>query len=535
MKSKTKLLAAVVVLMAAGALGQVPGKLGYSGRLLKTSGAPETGMVSLKFTVYDSASGGSNLWSETQSLVLSADGTYSTFLGEVSSIPTSVFEASGSKYLEIQVNGGTPLTPRQPINSVPYALVARSVKGGTVDATALKVNGTDLISNGKLAGQFGYQAGAGISIDGNNQISLVGGCSNGQVLAWSGGTWACSNASGPQGVTGPQGLTGATGPTGPQGPAGSAPTYTAGAGLTLTGSQFAAGPELLNYGLGGANTADRTDVGASGAGAQSGFFQTSAPAPAANWYPGAAGWQHFIDVRHTNAANNFAMQFAGGFYDQNLWFRKTANNPAQAWRSVVTVPGCTAGQVPEWDGTQWVCSPEQCITVQLNNRVDGVNWKYGRFVLPFDCSPAFVTSNGGTTAPTTWGCSIEMHAEHHSGNVAGVWKGRRSANFDIWWNGDNSGAYYLEMWDYSNANVFNISSGPGENLLSPHWHDVCRFTDSYYNGTSWAQASKRSPAGWNDLGIQAYPYTLCTIRICEIRKDPGTFSIAERMAGPTTN
>jgi hypothetical protein len=31
------------------------------------------------------------------------------------------------------------------------------------------------------------------------------------------------------------------------------------------------------------------------------------------------------------------MQFAGSFFDQRLWFRKTNNNPAQSWREVLTV------------------------------------------------------------------------------------------------------------------------------------------------------------------------------------------------------
>ncbi len=225
---------AVLSLVALGGLAhaQVPGKLGYSGRLLKTSGAPETGMVSLKFTVFDSASGGSSLWTETQSMVLAGDGTYSTFLGEVTSLPPALFDSGGGKYLELQVNGGTPLVPRQPINSVPYALVSRSVRGGTADVTAIKVNGQDLVSatSGKLSSQFGYGAGSGISIDSSNQISLLTSCSAGQVLVWNTSStpasWMCGNASGPTGATGatgpqgPQGLTGPMGATGNAGPQG---------------------------------------------------------------------------------------------------------------------------------------------------------------------------------------------------------------------------------------------------------------------------------------------------------------------------
>jgi hypothetical protein len=86
-----------------------------------------------------------------------------------------------------------------------------------------------------------------------------------------------------------------------------------------------------------ARTEDRADAGLRGdAGALSGFFQASALAPAANWYTGATGWQHMLDVRHSNPTNNYAMQFAGSFYDQRFWARKTNNNAAQSWVQLVT-------------------------------------------------------------------------------------------------------------------------------------------------------------------------------------------------------
>lgn len=109
------------------------------------------------------------------------------------------------------------------------------------------------------------------------------------------------------------------------------PSYT----LTLSGSS------TFGYGNGSgtysSRTETRTNAGLQGnAGAQSGFFETEVPAPAANWYPGTSGWQHLLDIRHSNEANNYAMQFAGSFFDQNLWFRKTNNNPAQAWSRILT-------------------------------------------------------------------------------------------------------------------------------------------------------------------------------------------------------
>ncbi|MCJ8212048.1 pyocin knob domain-containing protein [Mucilaginibacter sp. RS28] len=77
----------------------------------------------------------------------------------------------------------------------------------------------------------------------------------------------------------------------------------------------------------------RDDAGLQGnAGAISGFYQTYNPI---NFPSGANSWWHLLDVRHSNPANNYAMQIAGSFFDQNLYFRKTNNNAAQAWSRVI--------------------------------------------------------------------------------------------------------------------------------------------------------------------------------------------------------
>jgi hypothetical protein len=81
-------------------------------------------------------------------------------------------------------------------------------------------------------------------------------------------------------------------------------------------------------------TETRDNAGLQGnAGARSGFYETSAPT---NYPAGASSWWHLLDVRHNNPANNYAMQIAGSFYDQNLWFRKTNGNGSQAWTRLLS-------------------------------------------------------------------------------------------------------------------------------------------------------------------------------------------------------
>ncbi|MCS7074948.1 MAG: hypothetical protein NZ108_10820, partial [Bacteroidia bacterium] len=81
-------------------------------------------------------------------------------------------------------------------------------------------------------------------------------------------------------------------------------------------------------------TETRDNAGLSGAaGAQSGFFETENPV---NYPAGATSWWHLIDARHSNHANNYALQIAGSFYDQELWFRKTNNNPTTPWSRLLS-------------------------------------------------------------------------------------------------------------------------------------------------------------------------------------------------------
>ncbi|MFN8299698.1 MAG: hypothetical protein U0T75_11370 [Chitinophagales bacterium] len=100
---------------------------------------------------------------------------------------------------------------------------------------------------------------------------------------------------------------------------------------------------IVYWGNGLVRTESRDDAGLQGnAGARSGFYETSNPTPAADWYPGANSWQHLLDIRHSNSANNYAMQFAGSFFDQKLYFRKTNSSPSTAWNRIVNSSDASA-------------------------------------------------------------------------------------------------------------------------------------------------------------------------------------------------
>lgn len=115
-----------------------------------------------------------------------------------------------------------------------------------------------------------------------------------------------------------------------------------GGGLTVGRGLTTNGPLTANAGItsngpvswaeAGSRTEPRDNAGLRGdAGAKSGFFQTPNPV---NFPPGATSWWYLLDVRHSNPSNNHAMQFAGSFSDQKLWFRKTIDNPSMPWQQV---------------------------------------------------------------------------------------------------------------------------------------------------------------------------------------------------------
>jgi hypothetical protein len=105
--------------------------------------------------------------------------------------------------------------------------------------------------------------------------------------------------------------------------------------LDVTGNVKASG--IVYWGNGLVRTESRNDAGLQGnAGARSGFFETSAPSPAANWPTGASSWWHLLDIRHSNNSNNYAMQFSGSFFDQDLYYRKTNGSANTAWSKVAT-------------------------------------------------------------------------------------------------------------------------------------------------------------------------------------------------------
>ncbi len=122
MKTRIIILA---LLLPFAALAQVPRTVSLQGALTDNSGKQlPDGAHSVTVRLYAAASGGSALHSESFSTLLRG-GVFSVILGSTTPIPASVtFDAPC--WLGFSVDGGAELSPRTPLNAVPYALSAES-------------------------------------------------------------------------------------------------------------------------------------------------------------------------------------------------------------------------------------------------------------------------------------------------------------------------------------------------------------------------------------------------------------------------
>ncbi len=97
-----------------------PQVLNYQGYLTDDQDIPITNpSISMTFSIWTAQGGGSQLWTETQSVSVDK-GVFSVILGTVTPVPFSVFTGGTSRWLQLVVAGQT-MSPRTRITASPYA------------------------------------------------------------------------------------------------------------------------------------------------------------------------------------------------------------------------------------------------------------------------------------------------------------------------------------------------------------------------------------------------------------------------------
>ncbi|MEM6289557.1 MAG: hypothetical protein AAF845_20625, partial [Bacteroidota bacterium] len=115
-------LTALLLLSAAtSAQPLVPREIPFQG-VLQDSGTPVTAATDVTFRLFEAASGGSAVWTDTQTVTPDADGAFAVRLGATTDLPDDM---GRPLWLEVSVpsGGGTQvLGPRTALGAAPYAL-----------------------------------------------------------------------------------------------------------------------------------------------------------------------------------------------------------------------------------------------------------------------------------------------------------------------------------------------------------------------------------------------------------------------------
>ncbi|MBK8910264.1 MAG: hypothetical protein IPM61_02950 [Chlorobi bacterium] len=188
-------LALATLALCATGLAQAPRTISYQGLLTDASGnLISDGNHTLRLSLYESASGGAAIFSETQTVPV-VRGLFNIIIGATTPIPQTLL-FNRAYFLGVSVDGGTELAPRTPLTTAPYAFYADLAGGLAPGAKGVvtSLNGSDgdltLVGGGATT----------ITKDGSTiTISSVGG----------------SGASGIQGVQNTDGTISVQNPTGP--------------------------------------------------------------------------------------------------------------------------------------------------------------------------------------------------------------------------------------------------------------------------------------------------------------------------------
>ena len=97
----------------------IPPVISFQGVLTDSAGAARNGTESMMFALHADSTGGSPLWSETQSVPVS-DGLFDVYLGDVTAIPDSVFDRI-EVYLAVKIAPDDWMTPRRRLASTGWA------------------------------------------------------------------------------------------------------------------------------------------------------------------------------------------------------------------------------------------------------------------------------------------------------------------------------------------------------------------------------------------------------------------------------
>ena len=132
MKRVILLSVSILLISLAYSFAEVPCKINYQGRLIENN-VPVDGTKTMKFTIYNSAVGGDELWTSGNVDITVYNGLFRYVIGsDGGDLSTLDWTAGQELYLEVIVDGET-LTPREELYAYPYAINSHLLEGKTTD------------------------------------------------------------------------------------------------------------------------------------------------------------------------------------------------------------------------------------------------------------------------------------------------------------------------------------------------------------------------------------------------------------------
>ena len=176
--------------LVAGVVTAAPDRIAYQGELSDSGGAPINAALTMTFRLYNVASGGTELWSESQNVQVT-NGVFNVELGAVTPLPIDAFRQD-SLFLGVQVDADDEMVPRQRLNAAAYALNSPvgqfPVPLGTILPWAKDLTGVPSLPEGWLECDGQVVADSESPLDGTtlpdlngSQLALRGDTSSGTV------------------------------------------------------------------------------------------------------------------------------------------------------------------------------------------------------------------------------------------------------------------------------------------------------------------------------------------------------------------
>jgi len=153
-----------IIAVSSAVSAQIPKTMSYQGVLADTSGnSVVDGNYNLTFRIYNIASGGTEIWTETQTIPV-VDGIFNAILGSVTPLNLAFDQPY---WLGVSVEGGIELSPRIELTSVPYSLEPDSGSA----ASSLQIND---LSDAKYIGHSLFLgSGSGDNDDGTDNYNTA--------------------------------------------------------------------------------------------------------------------------------------------------------------------------------------------------------------------------------------------------------------------------------------------------------------------------------------------------------------------------